>query len=108
MMRNEARAITKLWAAGAHPNVVAVLRQGAVKDTGMFYFDMEYCNSNLENYMHGFKSRGKRLPMHKVWSIMQDVASGVAYIHQQGEVHRDLKPRNGTIPLEVWELILFT
>jgi serine/threonine protein kinase len=30
-----------------------------------------------------------------IWAIMCQIAKGVAFIHQQKEVHRDLKPRNG-------------
>jgi len=29
---------------------------------------------------------------------MKDIINGVAYIHELGEVHRDLKHRNGSIP----------
>jgi len=29
-----------------------------------------------------------------VWNIMVQLTSGLAHIHSQGEVHRDIKPRN--------------
>src|SRR5271154_2495645 len=29
-------------------------------------------------------------------TIMRDIVNGVAFIHRNNEVHRDLKPRNGT------------
>ena len=31
----------------------------------------------------------------EMWNIMTQISNGVAYIHGQGEVHRDLKPLNG-------------
>lgn len=31
----------------------------------------------------------------KIWRIMEDITSGIAFIHFHKEVHRDLKPRNG-------------
>jgi serine/threonine protein kinase len=94
MIRNESRAIAKLCAPGGHPNIVSVLRQGTVKDSGMFYFDMEYCESTLEQLIQGSCTNGKQVAILCLCTIMRDIADGVAFIHDQGEVHRDLKPRN--------------
>ena len=33
-----------------------------------------------------------------VLDLMQDVTNGVVFIHSEGEIQRDLKPRNSTIP----------
>jgi serine/threonine protein kinase len=35
-----------------------------------------------------------------MWQIMMDICSGVAFIHEQKYVHRDLKPRNGEVQVE--------
>lgn len=31
------------------------------------------------------------------WDILEQIASGVQFIHNHRQVHRDLKPQNGTI-----------
>jgi len=36
----------------------------------------------------------KALPLDKIISISLDIARGMAYIHSQGVVHRDVKPDN--------------
>ena len=96
MIRNESRAIAKLCGAGTHRNIVVVLRQGTVKNSGMFYFDMEYCGENLADFIHAFG--GTRIWLVTACGIMSDISAGVAFIHEQGEVHRDLKPRNSITP----------
>lgn len=96
LIKNEARAISKLCAPGAHKNLVAVFRQGEVEDTTMFYYDMELCQRNLEDFIQQYCTKEQRITMSALWDIMQQIACGVAFIHEQGEVHRDLKPRNST------------
>jgi len=32
-----------------------------------------------------------------IWTIMKEIAAGLTFIHEHGQVHRDLKPRNGII-----------
>ncbi len=97
---NEARAITKLCQPGTHTNIVTVIRQGGVKDTALYYIDMELCDGNLEQFMQEHSpSNAKPIDMEQIWSIMRQIARGVAFIHSQGEVHRDIKPRNSTLSL---------
>lgn len=94
-IRNEARAITKLCQPGCHSNIVSVFRHGDVVDAPFYYIDMELCVWNLEYFMHQENNGLKRLSMQDVWDIMTQIASGVVFIHEQREIHRDLKPRNG-------------
>ena len=73
-----------------------------------YFFDMECCDVNLEDYIQRKWSAEmvtkmpyftndipSRMRMTQIWDVMEDVTSGLAFIHSQGEVHRDLKPRNG-------------
>lgn len=104
-VENEVRAVRKLCAPGAHPNVVAVLRHGEVADTAMFYFDMELCQGNLQKFIDHHHRTHTQIPISATLTIMKHVSNGVAYIHNQGEVHRDLKPQN-SFPLQTPELIV--
>jgi serine/threonine protein kinase len=110
VVQNEVRSVEKLCAAGTNENIVAVLRHGMLPQHVGYYFDMELCAMNLEAY-------SKRLweptsvekthsdlggpvivdwgyRMKDIWVIMGQIASGVQFIHDQKEIHRDLKPQN--------------
>jgi serine/threonine protein kinase len=38
-----------------------------------------------------------------IWVISSQLASGLAFIHDKGIAHRDLKPRNGICPRLVYD-----
>jgi serine/threonine protein kinase len=76
-----------------------------------YYLDMELCDLDLESYIFQdipseiFDSIQENLAVHlpeasnkmvPVWRIMLDICNGVRFIHEHQEVHRDLKPKNGT------------
>lgn len=95
------RAIAKLCHEG-HRNLVQVLAFGHFPDDTYAFIDMELCNLNLEDYNKSNWTRiqyAHRIPIGslelEIWNIMMQIANGLMFIHEQHEVHRDLKPRNG-------------
>lgn len=112
---NERRAVNKLCLNPKNKNIVRVLNHGSLtKD--QYFFDMELCDHDLEAYIKelwkpcdGIEARlldednhaviDPLLRLRYVWVIMRQIASGVKYIHEGGEIHRDLKPKNSETPL---------
>ena len=104
---NEVKAITKLCAEGVHENIVAVLQHGWLKRSPYYFIDMELCDLNLENFIYAksldgfeseFESEGKtqqEVRLANLWPITTDIVRGLRFIHVNGHVHRDMKPRNG-------------
>src|SRR3954463_1490616 len=87
--KREARAAGRL----RHPNVVDVTDFG-FSGTGpgrVAYLVMEYLDGcTLSDVLH----EEDRLPLYWVVDILEQVCSAVHEAHQQGVVHRDLKPDN--------------
>ena len=107
---NEIRAVAKLCLSAGDDHIVAVLRHGPLPNSSYVYLDMELCELNLDQYIRKdwdqrmrdkvpqFTTRdelGPAINAAQIWNIMADISSGVAFIHSRGEIHRDLKPRNG-------------
>jgi serine/threonine protein kinase len=91
---------------GAHRNVIEIFRHGRLRPDSAFYFiDMELCNINLDEYLHGAKmvsglvdwkqgvDEGNIITL--TCGIMDQIAAGLGFIHGHNEVHRDLSPQNG-------------
>ena len=112
----EIRAIEKLSCSGNHTNLVAVQKHGRLSGSLPFYYiDMEICEGNLEDYIRGsgqafIAAINPRLSalgivqvgrVATIWDIAEQIASGISYIHNCKEVHRDLKPRNGAYQIFV-------
>lgn len=87
----EARFYQEARAAGRlnHPNIVTIHDLG--ESGGMAYIAMEL----LEGCeLHHLLKNAQSLPVEVALNIVIQVASGLAYAHERGIVHRDVKPSN--------------
>ncbi|HEY3549436.1 MAG TPA: protein kinase [Gaiellaceae bacterium] len=83
--RREARAVAKL----SHPNIVTVIDRG--DDGGRQYIVFEHVEGeNLKEFV----LRAGRLPVRGALELALAVADGLAFAHDRGLVHRDVKPQN--------------
>ncbi|MBI3158934.1 MAG: serine/threonine protein kinase [Chloroflexi bacterium] len=81
----EARMMANLQ----HPNIVRIHEYGV--EGNLPFIVMEYLNgSDLGDHLR----RVGRIPLAQLMSIAGDVCSALDYAHQQGFVHRDVKPSN--------------
>ena len=72
-----------------HPHIVPVLAAG--ETDGLPYYVMPFVDG------HSLRSRltkGGALPISEAISVLRDVAKALAYAHERGVVHRDIKPDN--------------
>src|SRR5215471_18263351 len=83
--RHEARAVAQL----SHPNIVTVIDRG--EDEGRQYIVFEHVEGeNLKELV----VRSGRLPLRRSVELALAVADGLAFAHDHGLVHRDVKPQN--------------
>jgi serine/threonine protein kinase len=59
-------------------------------------FDLKECHRCRDNLDQSRDRFAADSGTGQLWDIMRQIANGVAFIHSHMEVHRDLKPRNGT------------
>ncbi len=89
--RREAQAIARL----SHPNIVTVIDRG--EDEGRQYIVFEHVPG--ENLKEAVQRLGP-LPVGRALALAHQAARGLAYAHQHGVVHRDVKPHNVLIDAE--------
>jgi serine/threonine protein kinase len=83
--RREARAVAQL----SHPNIVTVIDRG--EDGGRQFIVFEYVSGeNLKELL----TRTGPLPIRRAIELALQVARGLAFAHEHGLVHRDVKPQN--------------
>jgi len=85
----EIEAVSKL----RHPNIVTVYGSGEEKNVR--YFAMELVpGRDLDEILAESSTRGKRIATSKALAWTRDTARALAYAHQAGIIHRDVKPSN--------------
>jgi len=74
----------KAWETLRHPNIVEI---SAVNILPVPYVEMEFVPGSLE-------ALEKPIPVWKAVHLVKGIADGMSYAHQQGFIHRDIKPHN--------------
>src|SRR5215210_6029598 len=83
--RREAQAIARL----SHPNIVTVIDRGEFE--GRQFIVFEYVpGPTLKDVL----KRESPLPVSRALALVHQAARGLAYAHENGIVHRDVKPQN--------------
>jgi tRNA A-37 threonylcarbamoyl transferase component Bud32 len=91
----EARILKKV----DHPNIVKVFEYGMWEPPGakdpLYYYVMEMIDGpdGMPLTLHRY-SRTRALRMEEVVYIVSQILSGLRHVHEQGVIHRDLKPWN--------------
>jgi serine/threonine protein kinase len=83
--RTEARIVGQL----SHPHVLPLLEAGEAD--GLLYFSMPFAG---EESLRQRVARSGRLSLRDALRITREVGDALAYAHDHGVVHRDVKPAN--------------
>src|SRR2546423_4193733 len=83
--RREARAVAQL----SHPNIVTVIDRGEADGHQFIVFEYVH-GENLKELIR----RVGPLPVRQAVQLALAIADGLAFAHEHGLVHRDVKPQN--------------
>ncbi len=85
-----------------HPNIVPVLTSGATE--GLPYYTMPLVEGQS---LQARIAKYGALPIRDAVRILRDVLSALAYAHEHGLVHRDMKPDNVVLGKSGWQVTDF-
>ena len=74
-----------------HPRVVGAYG-ASLSPPDLFIVSPYYSKGNLEERLHG--PSAEPITFEKMYGMVIDIVDGMAYLHDSGVIHRDLKPQN--------------
>lgn len=97
--QREARSVGRLL----HPNILGLIDFDV--DGEMYYMVMEYIpGGTLRSYLNA----QQRLSIEEALRITAQLADALSYAHQQGMIHRDIKPGNVMFADETYQHVVLT
>ena len=86
----EARLISYL----EHPGVISIY-DGLLGEDGLFCYTMKQIEGDsLEDRLESYESQERRFPLARCVNIFRKICETLAYVHDKGVIHLDLKPQN--------------
>ncbi|GAB6042348.1 protein kinase domain-containing protein [Endothiovibrio diazotrophicus] len=85
LLMQEAKIVGQLQ----HANIVPIFEAG--EDHGKLFLVFEYVDGTT---LAALLKRGGALPVHQAVNLIMPVLDGIAYAHEEGVIHGDLKPAN--------------
>jgi serine/threonine protein kinase len=79
----------RVLVAMEHPNIVEVYHSGSEQETP--YIVMKYC---AQGSLRSRYPKGTLVPLNLVVEYVKHIARALQYIHDEGLIHRDVKPHN--------------